>query len=92
MNDARLTLHAESAGWHGARPLWRDNRPQGRAAIGKRILATMSQQLTAEYGEVFTLRLLYRAIQFSQLFPDEGIVSALSTQLSWTRAPKGGDS
>ena len=39
---------------------------------------------TAEYGDGFTLRSLYRAIQFSQLFPDEGIVSTLSTQLSWS--------
>jgi len=70
--------------WHVGRRLLRENLLGGRAAYGKRILATVSQELTAEYGEGFTLRSLYRFIQFSQLFPDEGIVSTLSTQLSWS--------
>ena len=70
--------------WYVGRRLLSENLQGSRAAYGKRILATVSQQLTAEYGEGFTLRSLYRAIQFSQLFPDEGIVSALSTQLSWS--------
>jgi predicted nuclease of restriction endonuclease-like (RecB) superfamily len=69
--------------WHVGRRLLRENLQNGRAAYGKRILATVSQELTAEYGDGFTLRSLYRFIQFSQLFPDEAIVSALSTQLSW---------
>ncbi len=70
--------------WHVGRRLLREDLASGRAAYGKRILASVSQELTAEYGEGFTLRSLYRFIQFSQLFPDEGIVSALSTQLSWS--------
>jgi predicted nuclease of restriction endonuclease-like (RecB) superfamily len=70
--------------WYVGRRLLRENLQGSRAAYGKRILATVSQHLTAEYGEGFTLRSLYRAIQFSQLFPDEGIVSTLSTQLSWS--------
>jgi hypothetical protein len=70
--------------WHVGRRLLRENLSEGRAAYGKRILATVSQELTAEYGDGFTLRSLYRFIQFSQLFPDEGIVSTLSTQLSWS--------
>ena len=70
--------------WYVGRRLLRENLQESRAAYGKRILATVSQQLTAEYGEGFTLRSLYRAIQFSQLFPNEGIVSTLSTQLSWS--------
>jgi hypothetical protein len=71
--------------WHVGQRLLRENLHESRAAYGKRILATLSQELIAEYGAGFTLRSLYRFIQFSQLFPDEGIVSALSTQLSWSR-------
>jgi predicted nuclease of restriction endonuclease-like (RecB) superfamily len=70
--------------WYVGRRLLRENLQEGRAAYGKRILARVSQELTAEYGDGFTLRSLYRFIQFSQLFPDEGIVSTLSTQLSWS--------
>jgi predicted nuclease of restriction endonuclease-like (RecB) superfamily len=70
--------------WYVGRRLLRENLHEGRAAYGKRILATVSQELTAEYGDGFALRSLYRFIQFTQVFPDEGIVSALSTQLSWS--------
>ena len=70
--------------WHVGRRLLKENLLEGRAAYGKRILVTVSQQLTSEYGEGFTLRALYRSIQFSQAFPDKAIVSTLSTQLSWS--------
>ena len=55
-----------------------------RAPYGKRILATVSQELTSEFGQAFTLRSLYRAIQFCQGLTDQQIVSTLSTQLSWS--------
>lgn len=70
--------------WHVGRRLLKENLQEGRAAYGKRILATVSQELLAEFGEGFTLRSLYRSIQFFQLFPDEAIVSTLSAQLSWS--------
>ena len=70
--------------WQVGHRLLRENLQAGRAAYGKRILATASQQLTVEFGQAFTLRLLYRAIQFCQCFPDQEIVSTLSTQLSWS--------
>lgn len=45
---------------------------------------TVSRELTAEFGQAFSLRALYRAIQFYQCFSDQEIVSTLSTQLSWS--------
>ncbi|MEO8466781.1 MAG: DUF1016 N-terminal domain-containing protein [Gammaproteobacteria bacterium] len=51
---------------------------------GKRILATVSQDLIAEFGQAFSLRSLCRAIQFHEYFADREIVSTLSTQLSWS--------
>ena len=70
--------------WHVGRRLLNENLQGGRAAYGRQILATVSQELTAEFGQAFTLRALYRAIQFCQCFPDQDIVSTLSTQLSWS--------
>lgn len=70
--------------WHVGRRLLKENLLDSRATYGKRILATVSQELISEFGEGFTLRALYRAIQFFQLFPDKAIVSTLSTQLSWS--------
>jgi hypothetical protein len=70
--------------WQVGRRLLRENLQQGRAAYGKQILATVSQELTAEFGQAFTRRSLYRAMQFYQCFTDQEIVSTLSTQLSWS--------
>ena len=70
--------------WHVGRRLLMENLQNGRAAYGKQILATVSRELTAEFGRGFTYAGIARMIQFSQLFPDEQIVSTLSTQLSWS--------
>ena len=55
-----------------------------RAAYGKEIIATLSQQLTAEYGEGYTRSSLSRMMNFYQSFPDANIVATLSQQLSWS--------
>jgi len=70
--------------WHLGRRLLVESLQDERAQYGKRILATVSRQLTIEFGQAFTLRSLYRAIQFCQGFTDQEIVSTLSTQLSWS--------
>jgi hypothetical protein len=69
--------------WHLGRRLLNDNLQGGRAAYGKQILVTVSRELTVEFGQAFTLRSLYRAIQFCQAFTNQEIVSTPSTQLSW---------
>ncbi|MFZ4439297.1 MAG: DUF1016 N-terminal domain-containing protein [Syntrophales bacterium] len=55
-----------------------------KAAYGEHILVTVSRELTLEFGQAFTLRLLYRAIRFCEHFMGEKIVTTLSTQLSWS--------
>ena len=70
--------------WHLGRRLLVENLQDERAQYGKRILATVSRELTVEFGQAFSLRSLYRAIQFCQYFADQEIVSTLSTQLSWS--------
>ena len=70
--------------WHLGGRLLAENLQDERAPYGKQILATVSRELTVEFGQAFTLRSLYRSIQFYQCFPHQEIVSTLSTQLSWS--------
>lgn len=55
-----------------------------RAEYGRQILATLSQELSEEFGTGFSEANLTRMIRFSKQFPDESIVAALSRQLSWS--------
>lgn len=55
-----------------------------RAEYGEEIVATLSHQLTMEYGQGFTITGLRRMLKFAETFPDEQIVATLSHQLSWS--------
>ena len=55
-----------------------------RAEYGQQIVTTLATQLVASYGRSFEARNLRRMMQFAEQFPDFGIVSALTTQLSWS--------
>lgn len=55
-----------------------------RAGYGEEIVATLSRQLSAEYGNGFAEKNLRRMIQFAEVFPGEQIVVTLSRQLSWS--------
>ncbi|MFM9967550.1 MAG: DUF1016 N-terminal domain-containing protein [Burkholderiales bacterium] len=69
---------------HSGRRLHTGNLQDSRAAYGKRILVTVSRELTAGFGGGFGNATLNRPIQFAQFFPDSSIVSTLSTQSSWS--------
>ncbi len=70
--------------WHIGGRIRQDVLKQQRAEYGKEIVATLSRELTAEYGRGFGRRSLFRMVQFSETFPEERIASALSTHLSWS--------
>jgi predicted nuclease of restriction endonuclease-like (RecB) superfamily len=55
-----------------------------RAGYGERIVATLSQELVAEFGRGFEATNLSRMVKFSEAFPDQDIVATLSQQLSWS--------
>jgi len=55
-----------------------------RADYGKEILATLSQQLTAEFGGGYSYSALTRMVRFAEAFPDPEIVATLSQQLGWS--------
>ena len=57
---------------------------QKRADYGEQIVATLSRQLTSEFGGSYTDKNLWRMIQFAETYPDREIVVSLIRQLSWT--------
>lgn len=70
--------------WQVGCRLLRENLQAGRAAYGKQILATVSQELTVEFGPGFSYTALTRMARFAEWMQDAQIVSTLSTQLSWS--------
>ena len=62
----------------------KDILEEKRADYGEKIVSTLSAQLVEEFGEGFARRNLFRMIRFVEVFPDEQIVSTLSTQLGWS--------
>ena len=79
VNAGLVTLY-----WHVGKRIRQEVLGEERAAYGEEIVSALSRQLTAEYGRGFNRRSLFRMIRFAEVFPDEKIVSALRTQLTWT--------
>ena len=55
-----------------------------RADYGKEILATLSQELTEEFGRGFSYSALTRMMKFAEAFSEASIVATLSRQLGWS--------
>ncbi|MHC1759935.1 MAG: YhcG family protein [Negativicutes bacterium] len=70
--------------WQIGERIKREVLDDKRAAYGKKILATLSQELTAEFGPGYTTGALTRMIAFAEQYPDPKIVATLSQQLSWS--------
>jgi len=70
--------------WQIGNRIRQDILKEKRAEYGKEIVATLSRQLTDDYGNNFNEKNLRRMIQFAEVFPDKEIVVSLIRQLSWT--------
>jgi hypothetical protein len=70
--------------WQLGRRLLRENLHGGRAAYGKQTLATVSQQLTTEFGAGFNYTALTRMARFAEWMIDEQILATLLQTLSWS--------
>lgn len=70
--------------WHIGKRIREDILGNTRAGYGDRIVATVSRQLTLEYGRGFTMDALFRMVQFAERFPEVKIVATLSRQLGWS--------
>jgi predicted nuclease of restriction endonuclease-like (RecB) superfamily len=55
-----------------------------RAGYGEEIISTLSNKLTAEFGNGFSQPNLSRMNRFAEVFPDREIVATLSRQLGWS--------
>ena len=83
------TAQAVNAGlttlyWQIGARIRQDILKEKRAEYGAEIVATLGQQLEAEFGRGFGARNLFRMVRFAEVFPDPKIVSSLMTQLGWT--------
>ena len=78
VNSALVLLY-----WRVGQRIRKDILKERRADYGEQIVATLSQQLTEEFGEGFTEKNLRRMVQFAEAFPEEEIVVTLSRQLGW---------
>jgi hypothetical protein len=79
VNSALVLLY-----WRVGLRIRKDILKEKRADYGEQIVATLSQQLTEEFGEGFAEKNLRRMVQFAEAFPDEQIVVTLSRQLGWS--------
>ncbi|HEX2188760.1 MAG TPA: PDDEXK nuclease domain-containing protein [Longimicrobiaceae bacterium] len=73
-----------TAYWLVGRRLLSENLTEGRGEYGRRILASLSQELEAEFGRGFSYSSLTRMARFAELFPDQAIVASLMQVLTWS--------
>jgi DUF1016 N-terminal domain len=55
-----------------------------RAEYGKRIIVSLSEQLTQTYGRGWSAKQLRHCLHFAETFPEDQIVYTLCRQLSWS--------
>lgn len=70
--------------WRIGRRIDREILLGARAGYGAEIVSTLSRQLTLDYGRSFGEKNLRHMLRFSQSFPDEPSMLALSGRLSWS--------
>lgn len=71
--------------WHIGERINRDVLDNKRAAYGLEIVSEVAAQLQMLFGSKgFELRNVRRMLQFASQYPNEEIVSALATQLTWS--------
>jgi len=54
------------------------------AEYGRKIVATLSQQLVKKYGQAFDIHNIRRMVRFAEKFSNSRIVTELASQLSWS--------
>ena len=79
VNSTMTTLY-----WRIGRRINQEILKEQRAEYGGEIILSLARQLETEYGRGWSDKQLRHCLRFAETFPDEGIVSALRRQLSWT--------
>ena len=70
--------------WNVGRRINNEVLHNERAEYGKKIVHSLSAQLTLQYGNGWSEKQLRQCMQFANVFQDEQIVYALRIQLTWT--------
>jgi len=70
--------------WHVGQRLLKENLQDGRGAYGQQILATVAQELVADFGTGYSYSSLTRMVRFAESMADLAIVATLSQELSWS--------
>lgn len=70
--------------WEIGRRIHTETLQNRRAGYGKQIVATLSRQLTAEYGKGWGERQLWYCLRMAETFPDATILHTLCAELSWS--------
>ncbi|WP_306545900.1 YhcG family protein [Desulfobulbus sp.] len=70
--------------WHIGQRIHSEVLQGERAEYGEQVVATLAQQLEADYGRGFSSKNLRHMLRFAESFPSLEIVSALSRQLAWS--------
>lgn len=70
--------------WNIGKRIKEDILHNTRAGYGKKIIATLSSQLTEEFGRGWSEKQLRHCLRIAETIKDYKIVSTLSRQLSWS--------
>lgn len=70
--------------WHVGQRINTEVLRGERAAYGQQVVASLSENLVAQYGKSFEAKNLRRMMQFAEVFSDLEIVVPLARQLSWS--------
>lgn len=90
IDDAKMQVavyvnaHASMTFWNVGKYIIDDMGYQTYSAYGKKILATLSQRLTARYGKGYTYSALTRMMKVARLYNDREMFAMLSQTLSWS--------
>ena len=70
--------------WQIGNRIRRDVLGQARAEYGEQIVSTLSRQLIADYGAVFSRPNLFHMIRFVEAWPEQAQVTTLAQNLGWS--------
>ena len=84
----RVALHVNSEithlYWRVGKVINLELLGEQRAEYGEGIISSLATELTNTYGSGWSKRHLWHCVRVADTFPEDLIVNALSTQLSWT--------
>ena len=90
IDDARrrvavyVNTHSSMTFWNVGKYIIDDMEYQTYSAYGQKILATLSQKLTARYGKGFSYSAVTRMMKVARIYNDREMFATLSQTLTWS--------